>query len=573
MRFFILLLALTFSCKNYAQPTPFEKSNGTATATYFEVIDWYKKMDAASPLVTMKEMGSTDAGYPLHLVMVSSDGKFSPAQWHRQNKLVIFINNGIHPGEPDGIDASMMLVRDIIQKKIILPQNIALAFIPVYNIGGCLNRNSYTRANQNGPVEYGFRGNAQNLDLNRDFTKNDSKNAVSFAGIFHFLEPDIFIDNHVSDGADYQHTMTLITTQYDKLGKSLGSYVKDNLEPKLYQSMAAKGWEMIPYIDFSATDMSKGISMFMETPRYSTGYAALFNTISFMPETHMLKPYKQRVQSTYDLMKSFMEVGSSNATQIINERKKGLAEWNSTKEFPLRWKLDRSKFSQILFKGYEADTAISEATGLKKIVYNHSKPFTGNITFYNSFSPDGMVSRPRAYVIPAGWWALRERLQANGVKIYPLQKDSSIMVTSYKISGYKSYPTAYEKHHKNTAVKTDSSSIRKTFLKGDYIVYVNQPAARYLVEMLEPTGDDSFFAWNFFDGILQQKEGYSDYRWEDLAAETLKKDADLQKKLEEKKAADSSFAANSGAILDFIYKNSPWYEKAHNQYPVYRIEY
>src|SRR6218665_2923271 len=162
MRFFILLLALTFSCKNYAQPTPFEKSNGTATATYFEVIDWYKKMDAASPLVTMKEMGSTDAGYPLHLVMVSSDGKFSPAQWHRQNKLVIFINNGIHPGEPDGIDASMMLVRDIIQKKIILPQNIALAFIPVYNIGGCLNRNSYTRANQNGPGEDGFRGNAQN---------------------------------------------------------------------------------------------------------------------------------------------------------------------------------------------------------------------------------------------------------------------------------------------------------------------------------------------------------------------------------------------------------------------------
>ena len=76
--------------------------------------------------------------------------------------------------------------------------------------------------------------------------------------------------------------------------------------------------------------------------------------------------------------------------------------------------------------------------------------------------------------------------------------------------------------------------------------------------------------WNFFDAILQQKEGYSDYRWEDLAAEVLRKDPVLRAKLEEKKAGDPKFAANGPAQLDFIYKNSPYYEPGHNRYPVYR---
>ena len=170
-----------------------------------------------------------------------------------KNKIVILINNGIHAGEPDGIDASMMLARDIVNKKVTLPKNVVLAFIPIYNIGGCLNRNSTSRVNQNGPVEYGFRGNSQNLDLNRDFIKCDSRETMSFANIFQNLNPDIFIDNHVSDGADYQHTMTLLTTQYDKLGGDLGNWLKNNFEPSIYHNMKEKGWDLIPYVDFEFT--------------------------------------------------------------------------------------------------------------------------------------------------------------------------------------------------------------------------------------------------------------------------------------------------------------------------------
>ena len=572
MRNIILLFLITlFFNSGRAQQCRFEKTNGMESATYFEAIDWYKNLDKKSPQVLVKEIGMTDAGYPLHLVLVSTDGKFDPVQWHKEKKTVILINNGIHPGEPDGIDASMMLVRDIVTKKLKLPENVALAFIPVYNIGGCLNRGSFSRANQNGPKEYGFRGNAQNLDLNRDFTKCDSKEARAFAEIFHLLDPDILMDNHVSDGADYQHTMTLLTTQYDKLGADLGGWLKDTFEPELYKGMAEKNWDMVPYVNFETANPDNGMEMFYDPPRYSSGYAALFQTIGFVPETHMLKTFKDRVLSTYALMQTVIEKASLNATELIVQRNKAKAETIKEKNWPLSWNNDTTKFSIITFKGYEQAFKPSDATGLKRMYYDRNKPFTKKVKFFNVFNPGNFISAPSAYIIPRGWSTVLELLKLNKVSMQQLKADSSIEVEAYHIDDYKSLPRPYEKHHKNSGVKISVMKQKIRFLKGDYIIPLNQTANRFIVEMLEPTGDDSYFAWNFFDAILQQKEGYSDYRWDDLAAEVLKNNPELKKRLEEKKKADSKFAANGSAQLDFIYKNSPYYESGHNRYPVYRL--
>ena len=568
----IILSVITFTCSSKAQQCRFEKTDGKESATYFEAIDWYKNLDKVSPQLIVKEMGMSDAGYPLHLVLISNDGKFDPAQWHKQNKAVLLINNGIHPGEPDGIDASMLLVRDIISKKIKLPDNVVLAFIPVYNIGGCLNRNSYSRVNQNGPVEYGFRGNAQNLDLNRDFTKSDSKEARSFAQLFHWLDPDILMDNHVSDGADYQHTMTLLTTQYDKLGADLGHWLKTVFEPQLYTGMTEKKWDMVPYVNFEGADFDKGMDMFYDPPRYSSGYAALFQTIGFVPETHMLKPYKDRVLSTYALMQTLIEKSAINAKELIAQRNKAKAEVVKEKSFPLSWTNDSTQFNTITFKGYEQAFKPSDATGLQRMYYDHSKAFTKQVKFFNVFTPSNFIAAPSAYLIPQGWGNVVDLLKLNNVLVKQLSNDTIIEVEAYHIDDYKTLSRPYEKHHKNSGVKVSVMKQKIKFLKGDYIIPMNQPANRYIIEMLEPTGDDSFFAWNFFDAVLQQKEGYSDYRWEDVAADYLLKNPDLKKKLEDKKAADPKFAANGSAQLDFIYKNSPYYEPGHNRYPVYRLQ-
>jgi hypothetical protein len=563
----LLLLSNTIA----AQQCRFEKSNGKESATYFEAVEWYKNLDRQSPLLLVKEMGMTDAGYPLHLVLLSSDASFDPAQWHRSGKAVILINNGIHPGEPDGIDASMLLVRDIVKGKTNLPKNVALAFIPVYNIGGCLNRNTTSRANQNGPLEYGFRGNAQNLDLNRDFTKCDSKEAKAFAQIFHLLDPDILIDNHVSDGADYQHTMTMLTTQYDKLGADLGQWLKTNFEPQLFAGMKEKNWDMCPYVNFETTEFDKGMDQFYDPPRYSSGYAALFQTIGFVPETHMLKPFADRVKSTYAFMQTVMEKAALNATGLIAQRSKARKEVVKEASFPFSWQVDTTQFSMISFKGYEAAYKPSEATGLQRLYYDHTKPYTKQVKFFNVFKPGNFIAKPAAYIIPQGWHAAIDLLKLNGVQLMQLKKDTMIEVEAYKIADYKSLPRPYEKHHRNNSVKTVAFSQTIRFLKGDYLAVMNQPANRYIMEMLEPTGDDSFFAWNFFDAILQQKEGYSDYRWEDVAAQVLKDNPALAEKLQQRKQTDAAFAKDGSAQLDFIYKNSPYYEPVHLRYPVYRL--
>jgi hypothetical protein len=572
MKKFICLPLFLFSVFAYSQQTAFEKSNGKQTASYFETIQFYKDLALKSNKIKFETRGQTDAGYPLNLVLISNDGKFVSSAWHSQGKVVILINNGIHPGEPDGIDASMMLARDILAKKIILPGNVVVAIIPLYNIGGALNRNSFSRVNQNGPEFYGFRGDAQNLDLNRDFIKCDSKNAGSFTEIFHGLNPDILIDNHVSDGADYQHVMTLITTQYGKLGKNLGNWLKNVFEPKLFSEMHLKGWDMTPYVNVEDTDPSAGFSQFYDSPRYSSGYAALFNTISFMPETHMLKPYRERVRSTYDLMVTMIQQAGLNANQLLEKRKEAIENAIHQNQFPLKWKLDTTKFSKIMFKGYTAGFKTSEATGLPVLYYDHNKPFTKQVNFYDVYQPEDLVEKPAAYIIPQGWWTVIDLLKLNHVKYYRIQNDSNIEVTIYHITGYKSLPKPYEKHHKNYDVSINTTTEQIKLLKGDYIIYLNQPANRYIVETLEPNGEDGFFSWNFFDAILQEKEGYSDYRWDSIAARLLTNDSILRNKFEEKRKLDSAFAKNSGAQLNYIYKNSPYYEPAHLRYPVYRLE-
>ena len=249
INFLALILISTLAANSQKLLTRFEKSGGTQTPTYFEIIDWWQKLDQQSGKVKLLTMGMTDAEFPLHLAVVANQGDYNFDNIRKNNKRIILINNGIHPGEPDGIDASMLLARDIAINKIKLPDNIVIAIIPVYNIGGCLNRSPDYRVDQNGPEEFGFRGNSQNLDLNRDFIKCDSKEARSFAQIFHLTDPDVFIDNHVSDGADYQHIMTLICSQHNKLGGVMGEFMNKDFEPGIYASMKEKGYDLIPYVN------------------------------------------------------------------------------------------------------------------------------------------------------------------------------------------------------------------------------------------------------------------------------------------------------------------------------------
>ncbi|HEY8388689.1 MAG TPA: M14 family metallopeptidase [Parasegetibacter sp.] len=551
--------------------TIFETSGAKETPTYEEGIKWWQDLDKLSPRVKMMTMGPTDAGFPLHLVVISNDQDFNFTSLEKKKRIKILVNNSIHSGEPDGVDASMLLARDIVTGKKKLPDNVVLAIIPFYNIGGALNRSLYYRADQNGPNAYGSRGNARNFDLNRDFIKADSRNTRSFAEIFHMVDPDIFIDNHVSNGADYQHVMTLIASQHNKLGGEMGAYMNKVFEPAIYRIMADKGYDLIPYVNIFGATPDAGWSEFLDGPRYSSGYATLFNTFAFVPETHMLKPYDQRVDATLKLMESFIEFGAENGETIKKLRTAAKEATKTKNSFPLKWVHDKSFVTEITFKGYEATYKPSLISGQPRLYYDRSKPFVKQIPYFNKFNESKFVEKPLAYIIPQGWWTVIERLKDNKIEMRQFQSDTTITVEVYHIEEFTASTRVVEGHHPNSNVKIRKSISPMRFRKGDYFIPMNQTGNRFLVEVLEPEGEDSYFYWNFFDPILTQKEGFSTYVFEETALEYLQKNPDLKKQLEEKRKTDTAFAKDGRANLEFIYKNSPYYEPDYMRYPVYRV--
>jgi hypothetical protein len=552
--------------------TLFEKSGGKETPEYGAVIDYFQLLARDFKAVKIVEKGMTDAGYPLHVVLFDQQGDFDPIKWHRANRPVLFVNNGIHPGEPDGIDASMMWLRDILLGKIKVPTDLAIAIIPVYNIGGHLNRGSFSRVNQNGPEAYGFRANARNYDLNRDFIKADTRNAQSFQEIFAWLNPHLFVDTHVSNGADYQHVMTLISTQHNRLGGMPGKYLREELDPMLYEKMKAKGFPMIPYVNAYGSKPEDGWNQFKDSGRYSSGFAALFGTLSFMPETHMLKPYDQRVNSTYALLEVFLDVlardGQRIADMVNADRKAKINQVN----FGLNHTVDRSQYREFEFLGYRSGQRTSEVSGLPRLYYDREQAFTATIKFYDGYQETVTIQKPRAYLIPQGWFPVIENLKRNGVRLERLEKDTLLTVAAYHIADFQTAQRPFEGHYLHSQIKLTKSTMAIRFRKGDYLIPMNQETNRYIIEVLEPEGEDSFFAWNFFDTILQQKEGYSAYVFEDLAASYLRENPSLQKELEAERSNNPEFAKNASAQLRWVYERSPWKEKEHNLYPVFRLE-
>jgi hypothetical protein len=572
----LLLFASIISCKNKKEDkktefiTHFESSDGKETPTYSETIEFYMALAKEFPEINIQTVGETDSGYPLHVVTYNPDGDFNFKKI-AQKKTIILINNGIHPGESDGIDASMLLFRDLGMEKLQAPKNVVLVTIPIYNVGGALNRNSTSRVNQNGPETYGFRGNSKNYDLNRDFIKNDTRNGRTFAKIFHLVKPDIFIDNHVSNGADYQYTLTHIFTQHDKLGNQIGEYFHREFTPILETSLRDEGWDITPFVNVYNQVPENGFSQFMDSPRYSTGYTTLWNTLGMMLETHMLKPYEQRVKGTYTFLKNVMIIAESQSKtikEIRNQVQSGRRNWEY---YPLAWKIDSTRTTTLNFKGYEADTIESQITGLPRLKYDRNRPFDKEITYLNYFIPEDSVKIPEAYIVRKAWKEVINLMDLNGILYSMVKEDTSRIAEVYKIKDYKTRDNAYEGHYPHYDTEVSSSSQLLTINAGDYIIPTDQEGIRYILETLEPAAVDSFFNWNFFDPILQQKEGFSPYVFEDLAIEILENNVRLRESFEFKKEMDQAFSQNSYDQLQWIYEHSKYYETSHLQYPVYRI--
>lgn len=566
----IFLLFMTLYLENSGQ-NPVEKYKTNQTVSYKEAMDFYRSKAKSNPKCKIFNYGATDIGKPLELFVISNKKIFNREILNILGSTVILINNGIHPGEPDGVDACIKLTEDILTGKISLSDNVVLAIIPIYNIDGAHNIGCCSRANQNGPLLSGFRGNARNLDLNRDFIKCDSENAKRFTKLYQAWDPDVFVDTHVSDGADYTYTMTLIDSQKDKLSPAISKVMTQTFLPALYDGMKKIDKEMSPYVNVFEDTPEKGMEAFLESPRFATGYAALFHSFPFVTETHMLKPFPERVEATYDFLKVIIEKTNLFRNEIIQAREKAKNEAIYASTFPIEWSLDSTKKDSLFFKGYTANYSVSEVTGLKRLIYDRSQPYEKYIPFFGTYIPSKQVKKPSCYIIPQAWKEVVERMNLNGIKMSRLKNDTTLKVEVKYIRDYKTGTRAYEGHYLHSKVVTEIDTQKINYYTGDYLVYTNQWKNRYIVETLEPEATDAFFAWNFFDEILQQKEWFSDYLFEDKALQILKENPNLMREFEDKKKTDLAFSKDKWAMLTYIYQRSEWYEKSHLRYPVAKL--
>jgi hypothetical protein len=544
------------------------------TVTWQEAIDMYTWLDQKYEDARLMEVGSTDAGRPLHLFVIDRDRNFDPEAARRAGKSILFINNGIHPGEPCGVDAGLKLAMDLLSGEDdynIYLDNTVVLIVPILNVGGALNRSAFHRANQNGPLEHGFRGNARNLDLNRDFIKLDSRNTQSLVRVIRFWDPHIFVDTHTSNGADYPYTLTLINSHTQRHEASQSGFIDSTLLPALFEGMKNSPYAMIPYVWSKGRSPESGILAFMDYPRYTSGYASMFNTLAFTVETHMFKPFSDRVLSTWYFLRETLKFSGIHGSELIRVKEKAWEEKLKREQFTLQWSLDESRWDTLLFSGYQVKEKKSKVTGLNRYYYDREAGWEKEIPYYKYFKAVSTVEAPDYYVLPSAWSQVVERLQLNGVEMYALASDSTVEAEVYYIDSYETGSQAYNGHYRHSEVKVRKKTESIGLLAGDYLIPVRQHAIEYLVQTLEPEGYDSFFSWNFFDEILFRNEYFSPYVFEESAEKLLQEDKELRKAFQEKRKEDPAFARNAYQQLRFIYERSPWAEPTYMRYPVLRL--
>ena len=561
--FFACLFFLAFNSV-FAQ----DSWSGNTTPSYPESINYLKKVAQENNEIELYAMGPSDYGLPIYICFVNGAGDSLKTLKKAREESTILINNAIHPGEPDGVNAMLIWIDTWIKNGKNTSDIPLIAFIPAYNVGGMMNRSSTSRANQNGPEEYGFRGNAKNLDLNRDFIKMDSQNAFTFATIFHALDPDVFIDMHVSNGADYQYTLTYISSMKERMAPEIRNLCYSELLPYLRKSLKSKKIDLFPYVELKGETPAQGIYAFNDLPRYAMGYASLFNSLSFTVETHMLKPFPERVQASLAFMEEVFKWTFENQTKIELSRKSAFKYFETQDYFKFNYKLTE-KPDSILFLGFEHDFPIDETTGLKRLRYDRTKPYARNIPHFANYFPQDSIRIPEYYVVGAQEKEVIERLKFNKIYFTTVSKESSSLLNTLVVKDYKSLSKPYEGHFKLSEIEIKSSIQTIKLKPGDILIPSKQKGSNFIHSVLQGRAEDSYLSWNFFDSYLQQKEYFSNYVFIEQISQILKENPQLKKEYEEMKAADEKFRNSEWDQLYFIYCRSPYFEQTFMRLPIY----
>ncbi|HMT07394.1 MAG TPA: M14 family metallopeptidase [Pyrinomonadaceae bacterium] len=557
-----------------AWKTTAERTNYAKTSTYTEAVAYAKRLAAASNgVVRYESYGKSGEGREMPLLIAAANGAFTPAIARKQGKAVVLVQAGIHAGEIDGKDAGLALFRDIAitKTRADLLKNVIILFEVIYNVDGHENRSPFMRMNQNGPDEMGFRANATNLNLNRDYMKADAPETRAFLGLWNKWSPDVFIDCHVTDGADFQYNISYEYAHFQEVAPTIKQWMGQHFDGVVVPAVEKEGNLITRYVEFAGREITSGIATFVATPRYATGYAAIRNRPGLLIETHVYKPYRSRVRGTYDVLRHFIgEIGKSKES-LIGAISAADIEANDRpidSQIPLVVGVT-DKPTEIAFKGLEYKVEDSAISGGKMIVYGKT-PKTYTIKKFDEGKVVTSVVPPIAYIIPPQYTDVIERLKLHGIKYEVRKKPIEVEVESYKLTEPKWSTSSFE-NRITLSCKPLPIKETRVYAAGSVIVFLNQPAANVAIHLLEPAGPDSLVYWGFFNSVFEQKEYGESYQIEKLAKEILAKDPKLKAEFEAK-LKDEAFAKNPRARLQFFYERSRYYvDQQIGRYPIGRI--
>ena len=584
--FFVLLIMTLFPENTVAQSespnvppqwqTLAERTNYQKTPRYAETIDYSRKLDKSSPLMIFKSFGKSGEGRDLPLLIAAAGQTFTPESARRKGKAVVLIQACIHAGESDGKDAGLALLRDIAitKSRLNLLDNAVILFVPIYNADGHEIFSPFNRINQIGPDEMGFRATSANLNLNRDYMKADAPETRAFLRLWNEWKPDFFIDSHVTDGADFRYNITYEFAHFQEVSPFVKNWMNEHFEKRVVPEIEKEGNLLTHYLEFSGREVTSGIVTFIAAPRFATGYAALRNRPGLLIESHSLKPYKSRVRGTYDVFWKTLEEINRNRESLFEANRRADEEtvnrgktFNAGNQFPLRLEITQ-KSEPFAFKGVEYRLEDSPVSGAKKIVYG-TRPLDITIPKFDEARVSASVAPPLYYIVPPQWRAVIEVLEAHGARFERTTKPLSVEVESYRLTEPKWAQNSFEGR---LPVSYKTNPIRETreFPTGSILISLEQETANVIIHLLEPQSPDSLAAWGFFNAIFEQKEYFSDFVMDKIAAEMLAKDANLRKEFEEK-LKDENFRKSPRARLNFFYERSPYFDKRIGLYPVGRV--
>lgn len=558
--------------------TPAEQTGLSTTPSYAETVAWLRKLVAASPQLEMVSVGKSLQGRDFWMVIASAGGSFTPEALAATGKPLLLAHSGIHAGEIDGKDAGLMLLRDmtVAKRRSELLTGANFLFIPILNVDGHERRSPFNRINQRGPAGMGWRTNARNQNLNRDFTKLDTEGVRALIAVLRQWQPDLYLDLHVTDGADYQYDITFGGNGRKGWSPAIGNWIEDVYRPAIDKALSSYGHVPGPLI-FTANgmDMQDGFLSWTGDPRFSNGYGDAIHLPAVLVENHSLKPYKRRVLGTYVLLAETLELLAREQTSLQS----ATAEDRERRPASIPLSFERNAApaaGTTLFRGIAAQRYPGHVAGTEVVRWT-GEPLNQEIPRYNVDQPKHVVDVPLAYVIPAAWADVAERIALHGIAVQQLAEPLVTRAEVYRLPGAGiAAPSLWTPNPFEGRIRIDPGvpeiqTIETTFPAGSYRIDTDQPLGGLAVLMLEPQAPDSFLQWGFFLEIFSRTEYAEAYVLEPLAQKMMAQDARLKQRFEEKLANDEAFAASSYQRLIWFYEQTPFYDQQYLLYPVARI--